>query len=113
MSSHAYNRWLERIQKKMSKHQIADRVYRSLTPKIRKGLEPFHRGGKLYYMFFLGKFADKLVFPVVTPDSSGLWSGWKVVTFLTDDVVDEVSKYMRDLYNPGEVKDNDKHTKSG
>jgi len=95
LSKHSRNRWNERVELTSWRNgKIADLIYRELHPRLRTGLDMYSIDGNIYHLFRLGVFYNKLVFVVVAPDSEGLWSGWRVVTFLTDDVIDNINSYF-------------------
>lgn len=99
MTRHSWKRWNERIGIYIAKTKLTSAIEHRIKIEMRKGLKPFRREGDIYYIFFLGKYAGKLVFTVVAPDTSGLWSGWRVITFLTGDMIGSIPQYLDNLYN--------------
>jgi len=107
VSNHAKKRWKQRvdIKKKWTKSRIAGYISTRFLPKLRQGIKPYTINQISYYLFFTGEINEKLVFSVLTPDSSGLWAGWSVVTVITDDQIDSINTYYDVLYQ--EVKANE------
>jgi len=105
ISKHAKERWRERVQNNWSARKIADLVFKRLGPDLYKGIKPYTGDdGCVYYIFYLDKINDKFVFPVVTPDTRGLWSGWTVTTFMTDEDIESIDGYFKHLYAGGDEK---------
>jgi len=102
LTSHAIDRWRERVGLAWSIGKICDYLYRRFVPHLHRGIEPYIIDGQLYYVFLAGKLNEKTVLAVLTPESEGLWSGWTVVTFLTDEVLGNVEGYFEWLYERAE-----------
>ena len=98
LSSHAIDRWRERVGLRWSTGKICDYIYNRFLPRLHKGIQPHVLDGQLYYLFNLGKLNGKEVYVVLSPEHEGLWSGWTGVTFLTDDVIDDFEEYLKWLY---------------
>ena len=98
LSSHAIDRWDERVGGKWPPKQIANYIANRFFPELRKGIEPYRIEGKVYYVYMVGKVEGKMVFAVLSPDSQGLWSGWTVITFLTDVMLDNIDDYFNWLH---------------
>ena len=111
VSNHAHSRWTERVGKFWKKNKIAGYISTRFLPKLRQGIKPYVINRQSFYLFFTGEINEKLVFSVLTPDSSGLWSGWSVVTVITDEQIDSITTYYDVLYQ--EVTDNGKRKSSG
>jgi hypothetical protein len=95
ISSHAIDRWKERVGLKWSPGKICDYVWAKLHPRLKQGIKTYAADNKVFFVFPVGTFRDKFTLAVVTPDSYGLWSGWKIVTFITDDAIDDIGGYFR------------------
>lgn len=96
LSRHARNRWNNRVGlKSWSSAQIADYLYRRLIPRLRQGINTYQVDGNVYYILNAGRLNNRLTFAVITPDNKGLWAGWRVVTFLTDQEIDDISDYFK------------------
>jgi len=104
ISSHALDRWKERVGLNWSPGKICDYVWAKLRPRLKQGIKTYSADGKVFFVFYVGTFRDKFTFAVVTPDSSGLWSGWKIVTIITDDVMGDINGYFDWLYQKKEIK---------
>jgi hypothetical protein len=98
VSNHAHSRWTERVGKFWKKNKIAGYISTRFLPKLRQGIKPYVINRQSFYLFFTGEINEKLVFSVLTPDSSGLWSGWTVVTVITDEQIDNINGYYDVLY---------------
>lgn len=108
VSNHAHDRWKERVKIYWKKTKIAGYISTRFLPKLRQGIKPYVIENKSFYLFFTGEINEKLVFSVLTPDSSGLWSGWSVVTIITDDQIDSIDGYYDVLYQ--EVTGNERQS---
>lgn len=98
ITRHAYKRWHERVKAKWGKRKIAGHIKGKFLPKLKVGIKPHLFSGNIYYPFFVGEINDKLVFAIITPDSKCAWSGWTVVTFLTDCEIGNIRSYYDLLY---------------
>lgn len=108
VSNHAQNRWTERVEVFWKKTKIAGYISTRFLPKLRAGIKPYVIKNQSFYLFFTGEINEKLVFSVLTPDSSGLWSGWTVVTVITDEQIDSITTYYDVLYQ--EVTGNERQS---
>jgi hypothetical protein len=102
LSKHSIERWRERVNLPWSPGSIADYIYRHFVPKLQEGIKPYIIDERLYYILYLGKLEEKATFVILTPEADGEWSGWTAVTFLNDDVIDDLSDYFSRLKEKAE-----------
>ena len=90
LSKHSWERWQERIDLKLTKKKLCRKVKAALCERMKQGLSAHnHIGNKAYFIIYIGQYNDKLVFAVLTIESS-----WKVVTFVTHEGTSSLSRYL-------------------